>query len=102
MTKRVGKTATKKATETATQKPQGTATTSPPEVAESPIYRMGSWKGLPQWQCRFCQWDTVESAEVMLLHYATTHGPQAPARKRVALPLVDARGNPIEREVTDG
>jgi hypothetical protein len=29
------------------------------EPVESPHWTMGTWSGLPQWQCRYCRWSTV-------------------------------------------
>lgn len=65
-------------------------------------YTVGSWKGLPQLQCKFCRFDTLEGVDEMMRHYEADHAPKPPPKIR--LPFVDARGEPIEveREIEDG
>jgi hypothetical protein len=47
---------------------------SPPPAEEKP-YTVGSWRGLTQYQCKLCPWDTLEGEEAMLEHLRTAHAP---------------------------
>lgn len=41
-------------------------------------YTVGWWKGLRQWRCKQCPWDTLESEAAMLEHIAVRHAPPKP------------------------
>jgi len=59
-------------------------------------YTKGYWKGLDQWQCQHCPWSTLESEAAMIDHIKIMHRPKT---KTIALPLVDARGQVITKEI---
>ena len=54
-------------------------------------YVMKEWKGKPMWQCTRCRWNTLKGIEAMEAHVRTQH------RRVVTLPLVDHRGQQIQR-----
>jgi hypothetical protein len=64
---------------------------SPVEPSRSPmdalaeLYEEGSWKGLPQWKCRLCLWDTLEGEAAVRAHVTRRHviGPPEGAAKGV-------------------
>lgn len=70
------------------------------DEAEEPerLYTEGTWKGLPQWRCKLCAWDTLKGEEEMIRHIQEVHRSK-PKTERVELPLVDRFGNPIVKEV---
>jgi hypothetical protein len=74
-----------------------------PQAAAMPEvpWTMGTWKGLPQWRCRLCPWDTLKGEAEMRKHIEEAHLQKRP-RRTVVLPLVDRYGNLIKREVDDG
>lgn len=49
----------------------------PPEEApkEKQLYTMGTWRGMRQWKCKLCPWDTLEGEAKMLEHIASAHKP---------------------------
>lgn len=55
-------------------------------------FTVGTWKGLPQWRCNRCRWDTLASEEEMRAHIRERHAPRV---RRVHTGLVDAKGQPI-------
>jgi hypothetical protein len=55
---------------------------------------LGTWKGLPQWQCRFCAWDTLEGEDVMMEHYIARHAP-APTFVSSEIVVYDRWGKPV-------
>lgn len=62
-----------------------------------PIYTLGEWKGLTQYCCRHCRFDSLSEA-ALLAHYVDKHAPR-PEPKPTGPPLVqafDRRGRPIE------
>lgn len=58
-----------------------------------PAYVVGTWCGIPRWQCLKCPWDTVESEAVMLQHIAERHAPPPPPSALIQ--AYDQYGNPI-------
>jgi hypothetical protein len=61
-------------------------------------YTLGKWKGLRQWRCRLCQWDTLVDEAEMLAHIQEKHAPRARQTVTTELPFVDRYGNPIKIE----
>lgn len=62
-------------------------------------YDIGQWNGLPRYQCRLCQFDTLDE-DAIKRHLEDRHWPR-PVTQPVAVPLYDRFGNLIsEREVT--
>lgn len=68
---------------------------------EDPIFTMGSWKGLPQWRCVLCPWDTLDGEAAMLAHYQANHAPPPPPPAPVLIQAYDRFGNPIGPFVGD-
>jgi hypothetical protein len=62
-----------------------------------PLYTVGRWKGLTQYRCTLCGWDTLHGEAAMREHMAQRHTPP-PKPKRVSALLVNRFGNPIEVE----
>lgn len=62
-----------------------------PEPEELP-WIMGTWHGLPRWQCALCPWDTLEGEAAMIEHIEQLHG-VAPAPATL-VQAYDAWGNP--------
>lgn len=71
------------------------------------IYRVGQWSGLPNYECLFCPFATLNEQEA-IEHFASRHGPQMqPVEQPSGLVLVaDKRGNEVRPEpdivVVDG
>lgn len=59
------------------------------------LFTVGEWKGLPQWRCALCPWDTLVSEAEMRAHIAEVHLPPPEKPPARVLPLVDRFGNPI-------
>ena len=82
-------------------KPADTTKAKPPtktelaEIAkrdEERGYRDAQWKGLPNYRCLLCPWDTLE--EPLMVAHQAEHAPrQAP--RRVSRALMDRFGNPV-------
>jgi hypothetical protein len=61
----------------------------------NPHYTLASWAGHTQWKCNYCQYDTLEGEQDILVHIATRHfNPLAP--KPSIIPIADKRGNEIK------
>lgn len=61
-------------------------------------YTVGAWKGLPQYRCRHCPFDTLHEKTIRR-HVIERHVAR-PARQPVTVPIYDRFGNLItEREV---
>lgn len=73
------------------------------KAKEAVEWELGEWKGLPQWRCSLCPWDTLVGEEAMLKHIADVHTPKPPRKVVQWLPLVDRYGNQmvVEKEVED-
>jgi hypothetical protein len=56
-------------------------------------YTLGKWRGLTQYRCKFCAWDTVKGEGAMLAHFEERHRPRPAPR---LIQAYDARGRPIE------
>lgn len=67
----------------------------PVEDPVAMLYVESAWKGLPQWRCRVCPWDTLKSEEEMRKHIEEVHLPPPAKPERVALPIVDKYGQPV-------
>ncbi len=63
-------------------------------VVDQP-YTLGSWNGLPQYQCNYCPWDTVESEAAILEHIQQCHTEPKPVLKNL-IQAYDRFDNPIE------
>ena len=49
-----------------------------------PHFTRKFFQGVPQWQCNYCPWDTLESEDVMIEHQFRRH------REKIApLPIPD-------------
>lgn len=68
----------------------------PKDPFEGVIYTTGDWKGLPNYECRFCGFATVNH-QTALEHAAEFHAP--PETEFVNTGLVDKDGAPITRAV---
>lgn len=56
----------------------------------------GEWKGMAQWKCTLCAFDSVESKDAVIAHILKVHMPGAKADRAQGRPiLVDAKGNPL-------
>ncbi len=66
-------------------------------MSEEVGYTVGSWKGIVQYRCTKCAFDTVEGEQAMLEHIRKAHTPPPPPV--VTLPLVDRYGNPIRAAI---
>ena len=75
----------------------------PPGKAEGPqLFTRGEWKGLPQWKCALCQWDTLKSEAEMMAHIREVHMPTPPKASLKPTGVVDRFGNQIMMEDTNG
>lgn len=36
-------------------------------------FTVGTWAGMPNYKCGSCQWDTVDSSELIAIHVYDTH-----------------------------
>ncbi len=63
---------------------------------ENPYFTLGSWKGMPQWKCRFCPWDTLEGEGALMEHVVTVHGAGEPERRPGGILVADRYGNAVE------
>lgn len=74
------------------------ATSSGQEMpAEDLGYTVGTWKGMPRYQCNDCPFDSLNLLTI-LTHIEAHRAPPAPAAPQ-AIQVVDRWGNPVEREV---
>ena len=55
---------------------------------------LGTWKGFPQWQCRFCAWDTLEGEDLMMEHFIARHAPP-PTFTPSEIVVYDRWGKPV-------
>lgn len=62
------------------------------------LWDMGVWKGLSQWRCRLCRWDTLDGEEAMLKHIAEVHT----KKKTREFLIADRRGRPVEEKSQAG
>ena len=69
-------------------------------MSEEVRYTIGSWKGIVQYRCTKCPFDTVDGEAAMVEHIRTAHAPP-PEPRMVELPLVDRYGNPMQVEVPE-
>jgi len=61
-------------------------------------YTVSRWKGLTQYRCRMCPFDTLDE-KTIIRHIQERHAPKS-ERKPVVVPIYDRFGNLIrEREV---
>lgn len=63
---------------------------------EGKLYEISSWKGLPNYECKFCAYATVDY-EAALEHAADVHAPPDPKPEIINTGLVDVGGDPITR-----
>lgn len=72
-----------------------TAVEAAPAAAEPKPWTVGAWADLPQWRCSLCPFDTLDSEEAMLAHYAAVHAPPPPAATAPTVLRADRFGNPV-------
>lgn len=65
------------------------------------LYEVSEWKGMPQWRCKICRWDTLVNREEMVEHITAVHLPQQPSGTPQIL-TADRFGNVVEELVEDG
>jgi len=58
---------------------------------EEELYEVGEWKGMRQWRCRLCPWDTLDGEGAMLAHLAAQHFPPE-ERRRSGILVADKYG----------
>jgi len=65
---------------------------SPPEGEgeEKVLYEVGEWKGMTQWRCKLCAWDTLDGEEAILTHLVAKHFP--PEKRRSGILVADKYG----------
>lgn len=61
--------------------------------AERRPYRIGSWKGHPNYQCNSCGWASLNEEATQI--HCRRH--EAPPAEVVQVPLVDEHGRPLTR-----
>lgn len=84
----------KKKTTKAKAKPQP-----PVDQFEGVLYTTGDWKGLPNYECMFCAFATVDH-QTALEHAAEIHAPpEEPKPEIINTGLVTEDGAPITRAV---
>ncbi len=67
------------------------------DVAEiKELYEMGEWKGLPQWRCTLCPFDTLAGEAAIVDHIIRAHFPPPPAPKETEVLRADRFGNIVE------
>jgi len=89
---------TKKKKQTRSDGVSGQTLRPTPEIEES--FTVGKWRGLVQWRCALCAWDTLDSEEAMWAHLRDVHAPKPKVERRM-LPLVDRFGNLIEAVIEE-
>lgn len=57
-------------------------------------YTLGEWKGLPQYRCKFCAFDTLNEPKI-LEHYASRHAPKPEPKPTPLIQSFDRWGNPL-------
>ena len=62
------------------------------------LYTISSWKGLPNFECLWCAFATVDH-EAALEHAVDAHAPKEPEEQLINTGLVDGSGEPITRAV---
>lgn len=65
------------------------------------LYEVGWWKGMTQYRCKICQWDTLNGKEEMVQHIIACHLPQESAEAPQIL-TADRFGNVVEQLVEEG
>lgn len=65
--------------------------TAPPEVP----FELGTWKGLTQWRCRQCPWDTLNGAEAVLAHIQEVHQPPLRPPSPPLIAIADRWGHEV-------
>lgn len=58
------------------------------------IFTLRSWKGMPQWCCNLCGWDTLRGEAEMMAHYESAHVPKPIPHTPLVL-TADRFGNPV-------
>jgi hypothetical protein len=69
------------------------------DLLEGNIYTTGTWKGLPNYECLFCPFATVDHVAA-LEHFAAAHAPPEQEEQTINTGLVDSGGKPITRVET--
>jgi|GEM_PF-6233352 hypothetical protein len=71
------------------------------ELEAPPLFRIGTWSGLPIWQCNLCEWDTLDGEAQMMIHLANRHMPQVVERAEPLIKTFNTFGRDTTEEVTD-
>jgi hypothetical protein len=66
------------------------------------LFEVGKWKGLQQWRCKLCQWDTLDGEAVMVEHIVSTHFPPPENSSGSKILRADRFGNVVEELVEKG
>jgi len=61
------------------------------------MYELGSWKGLKQYKCKLCPYDTLHENEI-IKHIQERHLPKPKPKVKKVLPIYDRFGNLVEVE----
>ena len=78
-----------------------TAADAPPEPSQavpppSDLWEISSWKGLPNYECRFCAYATIDFDDAVD-HYRSEHAPPSTEVRIIDTGLVNEDGTPIKR-----
>jgi len=81
----------------AKEEPRGDlAAPAPSDPLEGRMYTTGSWKGLPNYECLWCAFSTVDH-ETALEHYEADHQTRPKEARIINTGLVGEDGEPIKR-----
>ena len=70
------------------------ATNEQPADNPNGIFTLGSWRGMTQWRCSACAFDTLNGESEIFKHYFERHVAK-PAEKPALIQSFDKRGKPI-------
>jgi len=63
-------------------------------MADTTMYKIGQWKGLTQYKCLYCPFDSLEMDDA-IRHYLLKHAPRAGETPAPSVLVADRNGNPV-------
>jgi hypothetical protein len=79
--------------------PAEAASVSTETAAPGLAFDLGTWKGLPQWRCRLCPFDTVAGEGAMRAHIEKVHEPPRAQAQRPLVAVFDRYGREVRPAV---
>ena len=68
-------------------------------MADTTMYQIGQWKGLTQYICLYCPFDSLEMDDA-IRHYLLKHAPRAGEMPSPSVLVADRNGNPVTQQAT--